>query len=105
MANYHFFIASAPYTPESQLAFSTAQTLIAEGKSIRQIFFYYEGVHHWKDPVLMAAWLSVTKNVRLCITYMEKYGYQFNDQNGVCATGLVDFFAIHWQDQGILLQF
>lgn len=106
--SYHLLICASPQSSRSQEALSFAQQLLKEHKAIAQLFFYAEAVRHLELPERMDTWLNLCKeglSLRFCSAYVEVFGVHVPANPQIIKTGLVDFFARHWQDQGMLIQF
>ena len=104
---YHLLIQSAPHTAKCQLAIQQTQALIASGASIKQIFFYFQGIDQVFDMTLAKEWdrlVQAKSLLKVCSTAVEKTGTKTLPP-GFVLSSLIDFFATHWQDQGVLLQF
>lgn len=103
---YHLLIQSLPKSAKSLQALATTKQLLHDNKKIIQVYFYYQGVFHAVEDEIAQAWQQLvpgTGSLKVCQTYVEKW--QLKLLPGFCMAGLVDFFAKHWQDQGILMQF
>lgn len=101
---YHLLIQSEANTDHTQNAI---QLLLAEGKSIQQIFFYFHGVQQVFDMTLAKEWdklIQLKIVLKMCKTaWMDRK--QPVLPSGFILSSVIDFFSVHWQDQGILLQF
>lgn len=101
---YHLLIQSAASAHHTQ---NTIQSLLAEGKPIQQIFFYFHGVQQVFDMTLAKEWdklIQLKIALKVCKTaWMDSQ--QPTLPSGFMLSSVIDFFSVHWQDQGVLRQF
>ena len=105
---YHLFICSSPASVKSAEALAFAKTLIDKRKTLAQIFFYADAVEHIDTKPTLNYWLELcppSLNLQFCSAYIEEQGLSIPAHKKLIKVGLVDFFARHWQDQGVLVQF
>jgi len=104
---YHLLIQSPPHTAKCRSAIEQTQSLLASGQSIQQIFFYFQGIAQVFDMTLAEEWdrlVQAKSLLKVCSAAVEKTGNSTLPP-GFALSSLIDFFAMHWQDQGVLLQF
>jgi len=98
---YHLLIQS-----NQERALEQTMQLRRENKPIKQIFFYFQGIDQALTMTLAEKWVTLTSlsnQLKICKTaWMEKGNPPL--PNGFVLSSLIDFFAAHWEDQGILLQ-
>lgn len=104
---YHLLIQSSQDTVAGSAALQQTRQLLAEKKSIKQIFFYFHGIEQVLTMTVAAEWgtlIQSANQLKICKTgWVEKANPPL--PNGFILSSLIDFFREHWQDQGILLQF